>query len=141
MKLCYLIGMYVLLFQGLIAHQDDHFRSLFPLPSYKRVIDTSMKLYSDVLILEEKAVRHDRCDDLVDLIVGRLVRLESYIKQLIEEYQSSRTVSGEELAYLARLLEYMQITTEQLAQEAFTGSFNACLDRLKGGLSQALIIQ
>jgi len=124
----------VIFMAGMIIAQERPLDSIFPLPSYKKVIDTSMRVYSDLLILEEKSQRNDRVDEVVDLIVGRLVRMESYIKQLILDYHQSRTVSLEELDYLARLIEYMEITAEPLVKERFPAFFNTWLKGLKDDL-------
>lgn len=123
---------------GLCAH-DDALDALFPLPNYKKAIDTSMRVYSDLLILEEKAQRHERFEELVDIIVGRLVRMQSYIRQLIADYHVQKTVSRDELEYLAQLLEYMEITAEPLIHEQFPTLFNAWIMRLKDELKKALL--
>lgn len=119
---------------GMITAQERSLESIFPLPSYKKVIDTCMRIYSDLLILEEKSQRNDRTDEVVDLIVGRLVRMESYITQLVIDYHQARTVSLEELDYLARLIEYMEITAEPLVKERFPVFFNTWLKGLKEDL-------
>ena len=119
------------------AQQAD-LDALFPLPNFKKVIDTGMRIYSDLLILEEKTQRHERSEELMDLIIGRLVRLQSYVKTLINDYYVTRTVTSEELEYLARLLEYMQVTAEPLVNEKFPTLFNVWIDRLKTDLQNAL---
>ena len=119
--------------------QDINFDTLFVLPDFKKVVDTSMRIYSDLLILEEKAQRHERSDDLVDLIVGRLVRLQTYVRKLIYEYNIGKTVSFEELEYLSRLLEYMEITAEPLVKEQFPTLFNAWISAIKEEVKHNII--
>ena len=123
---------------GLYA-DDQSLDALFPLPNYKKAIDTSMRIYSDLLILEEKAQRNERSEELVDIIVGRLVRMQSYIRQLINDYHTQKTVSYDELEYLSQLLEYMEITAEPLIHERFPILFNNWISRLKNELKKVLI--
>lgn len=113
---------------------------LFPLQNYKKVIDTCMRVYSDLLILEEKAQRGERVEELVDIIVGRLVRMQSYVKQLIHDFHIEKTVSSDELEYLGQLLAYMEVAAHATTNDRFPILFNTWVQRLKDDLSKAVSV-
>ena len=125
---------------GIIGAQEMNrcFHAVYPLNSFKTVIDTCMRSYSDALILQDRIANHDRIDDLLDILVGRLVRLESYIEQLIYAYRYEATVSFDELEYLMHLLEYLEITIAETNYHQVAQGLNSITDRLKKDLKQAL---
>ena len=73
-----------------------------------------MRAYSDVLLLQDRAANHERIDELLDLLVGRLIRLQSYTEQLIYAYKYEATVTFDEIDYLVRMLEYLEITIPRI---------------------------
>jgi hypothetical protein len=119
----------------------DIFEGIFPLPSYKKVIDTAMRVYSDLLILEEKTTFCERSDEQIDMLVGRLVRLRSYINQVINEYRYEATVSIEDLYYLIRVLDYMEVTADHLSADSVPVKLNGVINELKGTLSRSIVVK
>ena len=97
-----------------------------------------MRSYSDVLILQDRIANHDRIDDLLDLLVGRLMRLESYIEQLIYAYRYEATVSFDELEYLVHMIDYLETTIADTNYHQVGHGLNAIMSRLKKDLKQAL---
>ena len=97
-----------------------------------------MRSYSDVLILQDRIANHDRIDDLLDMLVGRLMRLESYIEQLIYSYRYEATVSFDELEYLMHMLDYLEITVAETNYHQIGHGLNAIMGRLKNDLRQAM---
>ena len=112
--------------------------SIYPFNSFKSVVDTCMRSYSDVLILQDRIANHDRIDDLLDMLVGRLMRLESYIEQLIYSYRYEATVSFDELEYLMHMLDYLEITVAETNYHQIGHGLNAIMGRLKNDLRQAM---
>ncbi len=130
----------VLLFiaQGLAACEDNRFHRIFPLSSFKLVIDTCMRSYSDVLLLQDKIANHEKINDLLDLLVGRLIHLESYVEQLIFAYNNDATVSYEELEYLMKLIEHLEITITETECQNFSEPLNEITNCLKMELKKTL---
>lgn len=114
------------------------FKGVFPFISYKKVIDTCMRAYSDLLVLEERTTHHERSDEQIDLLVGRLVRLQNYFNQLVDDYHHEATVSLDDLQYLIRVLEYMEVTAEHLPSDSVPVRLNHCILQLKKMLTDSL---
>lgn len=123
-----------------ISAQDSgrNLNSIYPFNSFKSVIDTCMRSYSDALILHDRIANHERIDDLLDLLVGRLMRLESYIEQLIYAYRYEATVSFDELEYLMHMLDYLEITISETNYNKVGQGLNSIMERLKHELKDAL---
>ncbi len=123
----------------LIADENVHnLHSIYPFNSFKSVVDTCMRSYSDALLLQDRIANHDRIDDLLDTLVGRLMRLECYIEQLIYAYRYEATVSFDELEYLARMIEYLEITVSETNYHEVGHGLNAIMNRLKHDIKNTL---
>ena len=97
-----------------------------------------MRAYSDLLVLEERTTEYQRKDEQIDLLVGRLIRLQSYFNQLVYDYRYEATVSLDDLQYLVRVLEYMEITADHLPGDSVPVKLNQCIVQLKKMLTDAL---
>ncbi len=128
---------FVLLFPSLHAH-EDRFHKVYPLTSFKVVVDTCMRVYSDALLLQDRIANHERCDELLDLLVGRLMRLQSYVEQLIYSYKYEATVSFDEIEYLIQMIEYLEITLSDHTYKDVACSLNNVANHLKKELKQTL---
>ena len=142
MKIYYALVL-TILFSGTAYGADineelDYFEQIFPFVSYKKVIDTCMRAYSDLLVLEEKHSEYEIRDDHIDLLVGRIMRLRSYIKQLIYERHHEATVTEEDLMYVHKVLEYMEITATHLSADSVPVKLNRLLIMLKKMVSDDL---
>ncbi len=119
------------------AH-DNRFHKVYPFNGFKLVVDTCMRSYSDALLLQDRIANHEKCDELLDLLVGRLIRLQSYIEQLIYAYKYEATVSFDELEYLIRMLDYLEITLSDQAYHEISCALNHLANHLKQELKDAL---
>lgn len=111
---------------------------VFPLSSFKKVVDTCMRSYTDALVLHDLLAQHEKPDEQLDLLVGRLMRLQSYVEQLIVAYQNEATVSIDELDYLMRMIEYLEFTIDEHEHKSLAQGLNGITQRLKMELKQAL---
>ena len=121
---------------SLCVETEINLETIFPMLSYKKVIDTAMRIYSDLLILEKKHQRHEPFEELIDIIIGRMMRIQCYVKQLVHDYTVERTVSLDELEYLSHLFDYMEITSESFQTNQFPVLFNVWLSHLKNILTK-----
>lgn len=132
---------FIILFQSVytnILAREHGFHKVYPLTSFKVVVDTCMRVYSDALLLQDRIANHERCDELLDLLVGRLMRLQSYIEQLIYAYKYEATVSFDEIEYLIQMIEYLEITLSDHTYKDVACSLNNVANHLKKELKQTL---
>ena len=54
---------------GLNCQENDHFYHIFPLQSFKKVVDTCMRSYTDVLLLHDLLAQYEKYDEQLDLLV------------------------------------------------------------------------
>jgi methyl-accepting chemotaxis protein len=118
--------------------QNDIFHTIFPLGSFKMVIDTCMRSYTDALMIHDRIVAHEKIDELLDLIVGRLMRLHSYVDQLVVAYKNDATVTYDEIDYLIRMLEYLELTIHHDEFQEIAQALNTIIVELRGTLKNAL---
>jgi hypothetical protein len=118
--------------------QENHFHKVYPFNGFKLVVDTCMRSYSDALLFQDRIANHEKCDEILDLLVGRLIRLQSYVEQLIYAYKYEATVSFDELDYLVRMLDYLEITLSDEAYEEISCALNHIAHHLKRQLKDAL---
>ena len=137
MKILYIHLITSFIFFGLPA-QINFFHQIYPLNSFKLVIDTCVRSYSDALVLQEQAASGERIDELLDMLIGRLMRLQSYIDQLIYAYKYEATVSIDELEYLMQMIDYLDITVHQNVDTQINTGLNAITSKLKIDLKQAI---
>ena len=123
---------------GVSFADDNPFHKVYPLNGFKVVVDTCMRSYSDALLLQDRISNHEKCDELLDLLVGRLIRLQSYIEQLIYAYKYEATVSFDELDYLMRMLDYLEITLSDQTYQEISSTLNHLANQLKRQLKDAL---
>ncbi len=119
------------------AHESK-FHKVYPLNGFKVVVDTCMRSYSDALILQDRIANHEKCDEILDLLVGRLIRLQSYIEQLIYAYKFEATVSFDELEYLIRMIDYLELTLCDPAYQEISCTLNHLANHLKQELKNTL---
>ena len=117
------------------------FHAVYPFVSFKSVVDTCMRSYTDVLIMQDKIYLHERIDEQMDLLVGRLMRLKSYIEQAIIAYRFEATVTYDELEYVMRMLDYLEVTISEQGYHEVSASLNKIIFELKKQLKSALDIQ
>lgn len=118
--------------------QANHFHKVYPFNGFKLVVDTCMRSYSDALLLQDRIANHEKCDEILDLLVGRLIRLQSYVEQLIYAYKFEATVSFDELEYLARMLDYLELTLSDTAYKEISCTLNHLASQLKYQLKDTL---
>lgn len=119
--------------------QDNFcFHNIYPFNSFKKVVDTCMRTYTDVLILHDQIALQQKSDEQLDLLVGRLMRLQSYIEQLINAYRTEATISIDELDYLLQMIEYLEMTIDESEYKTIAHGLNCIMQRLKTELKQAL---
>lgn len=121
-----------------IRGHENRFHKVYPLTGFKVVVDTCMRAYSDALVLQDRIANHERCDELLDLLVGRLIRLQSYIEQLIYAYKYEATVSFDEIEYLIQMIDYLELTLSDHAYKDIACSLNNIANHLKKELKQTL---
>ncbi len=120
--------------------QEDNicFHSIYPFNSFKKVVDTCMRTYTDVLILQDQIALQQKSDEQLDILVGRLMRLQSYIEQLINEYRTEATITIDELDYLLQMINYLELTIDESEYKSLAHGLNCIMHRLKNELKQAL---
>lgn len=125
---------------GIYAQEQDtfYFHNIYPFNSFKKVVDTCMRTYTDVLILQDQIALQQKSDEQLDLLVGRLMRLQSYIEQLIDAYRNEATICMDELNYLLQMIEYLELTIDENEHKALAQGLNAIMQRLKKELKQTL---
>ncbi len=126
------------LFFSINSNDSVHFNKIYPLSSFKSVVDACVRSYSDVLLFQDRVGQHEKVDDLLDILVGRLMRLQSYLEQLRYGYQKEATVSFEELEYLMHMLEYLEVTVAENKSDTVTQGLNAIIESLKDNLKKTL---
>lgn len=134
------VTLIMMLMVGVSANEQDafYFHHIYPLNSFKKVVDTCMRAYTDVLILQDQIALQQKSDEQLDLLVGRLMRLQSYIEQLINAYRTEATITIDELDYLLQMIEYLQMTIDENEYRSLAIGLNSIMQRLKGELKQAL---
>lgn len=139
MKSLYLIGIvHLLIFLATWGQQENPYHQIFPLTHFKNAVDTCIRSYSDALLLQDRMAVHEKYDELLDTLVGRLARLQSYIEQLIYGYSYEAIFSYDELEYLAQMLEYLEVTIAQNEHDPLSQALNAITRKLKLNLKQAI---
>lgn len=123
------------------AMHEPYFHSLYPFISFKSIVDTCMKSYTDVLLIQDRLYCHEKIDEQVDLLVGRLMRLKSYIDQAIYAYKHEATITYDELEYLLRMLDYLEVTIAEQSYKQIYDSLNVIISDFKKEIRQALQIQ
>lgn len=123
-----------------VAAPENKFHKVYPFNGFKAVVDTCMRSYSDALLLQDKITNREKCDELLDLLVGRLIRLQSYVEQLIYAYKYEATVSFDELEYLMRMLEYLEITLSDTTYLEISCTLNHLANHIKQELKDTLSI-
>lgn len=118
--------------------QENRFHKVYPLNGFKTVVDTCMRSYSDALLLQDRIANHEKGDEILDLLVGRLIRLQSYIEQLIYAYKYEATVSFDELEYLIRMIDYLELTLSDQSYQEIACTLNHLANQLKQELKDAL---
>lgn len=128
------------IFQGGLRSKEsaDIFKQIYPFNSFKGVVDTCVRSYTDVLLLHDEIANNEKTDEAIDLLVGRLMRLGSYIEQVIYAYKNEATVSFDELDYLMKMLEYLEITLEQGNYPGLANGLNTIIIGLKSDLQRAM---
>jgi hypothetical protein len=138
----FVVYVFLLLFLSIgnncAALSPSYFHHIYPFNSFKKVIDTCMRSYGDALALQDRITNRERYDDTIDLLVGRLIRLQSYIQQVIYAYQYEATVTFDELDYLLRMLDYLELTIAEGAYKDIIQGLNSILNQLKTDLKQVL---
>lgn len=83
------------------------------IPSYRHIVQTSLQIYQDLLNLEDVryAIKTNK-QYVIDGLLGKLVRLYTYIKHIQHAFNHEATVSKEEIYFLIDLLEHIHLTTE-----------------------------
>lgn len=114
------------------------FHAIYPFNSFKKVVDTCMRAYTDVLILQDQIALQQKSDEQLDMLVGRLMRLQSYIEQLINEYRTEATITVDELDYLLQMIQYLEMTIDENEYKSLAQGLNCIMQRLKNELKQAL---
>lgn len=90
-----------------------------------------MRSYTDVLLIQDRLYCNEKIDEQLDLLVGRLMRLQSYIDQAVYAYRFEATITYDELEYLLRMLDYLEVTiTEQKYQQVYN-SLNGIINDFK----------
>lgn len=131
----------VLFFLSGRLQSESLFNVLYPYTSFKSIVDTCMRSYTDVLHIQDRIYCNEKIDEQVDLLVGRLMRLKSYIDQAIYAYRFEATVTYDELEYLMKMLDYLEITiSEQHYKQVYT-SLNVLIADFKKQIRQALEVQ
>ena len=120
------------------AQAYEFYHQIYPFNSFKVVVDTCMRSYSDVLILQDRIANNERVDEIIDLLVGRLIRLESYVDQLAVAYKYEATVTYEEIDYLIRMLEYLEVTIAQHEYQYLVHGINSITLQLKNDLKKII---
>lgn len=117
------------------------FHSLYPFVSFKSIVDTCMRSYTDVLHIQDRLYCNEKIDEQVDLLVGRLMRLRSYIEQAIYAYKYEATITYDELEYLLRMLDYLEVTIAEQHHKNVYSSLNDIINEFKKQIRHALDIQ
>ena len=126
----YFLGLMVVAQVSSAVSSGALFHSVYPFASFKSIVDTCVKSYTDVLLIQDRLHAHEKIDEQVDVLVGRLMRLKSYIEQAIHTY--------EELDYLLRMLEYLEITFEETRYKPVAHELNTVIEQFKYQLRSAL---
>lgn len=123
---------------SIVGYDFTCFHHVYPFNSFKIVIDTCVRTYSDALVLHDCMVNNEQYDELLDVLVGRLIRLQSYIEQLLYAYKYEATVTFEELDYLRAMLDYLEVTIEQADHKDIAHGLNTVTLHLKRILKEGI---
>lgn len=137
----FFIGFFLIISMRVVFTQQPFFHSMYPFTSFKSIVDTCMRSYTDVLLIQDRIYCNEKIDEQVDLLVGRLMRLRSYIEQAIYAYRFEATVTYDELEYLLRMLDYLEVTINEQHYKQVYASLNVIITDFKKQIRQALDIQ
>lgn len=126
---------------GMNIHAFGQFHSLYPFISFKSIVDTCMRSYTDVLHIQDRLYCNEKIDEQIDLLVGRLIRLRSYIEQAIYAYKYEATITYDELEYLLRMLDYLEVTVAEQHHQSVYSSLNTIISEFKKQIRHALDMQ
>lgn len=136
----FFFGLFIVFFNTTTC-SEPFFNVLYPFTSFKSIVDTCMRSYTDVLLIQDRIYSNEKIDEQVDLLVGRLMRLKSYIDQAIFAYRFEATVTYDELEYLLRMLDYLEITLNEQKYRHVYDSLNVIICDFKKQIRHALDIQ
>jgi hypothetical protein len=108
----------------------------FSRTSYGEILNTCMKVYADLLLLEELSVVDERAQDVLDMLTGRLVRLHSYVQHITTMYRKEAILDSTDIAYLFSICEYFEVKSPQLIQDDIPVHLNVLIDEIKKALAQ-----
>lgn len=100
-----------------------------------------MRSYTDMLLIQDRVYCNEKIDEQVDLLVGRLMRLQSYIDQAVYAYRFEATITYDELEYLLRMLDYLEVTIGEQKYQQVYSSLNTIINDFKKKIRQALDVQ
>lgn len=107
-----------LFFSGMSAEdtQAVSFDTLFPALPLKKTLDTCMQIWGEIRSLDTLSKKEPYYQEIHDLVVGRLVRLNGYIDQIIEELNDGAFFTRTDIDYLLSIID--RITYERATVEA-----------------------
>jgi|GEM_PF-3033728 len=129
-----------MMYIGMYGYDNAIFHKIFPLGSFKAVVDTCMRSYTDALMMQDRIAAREKIDELLDLIVGRLIRLQSYVDQIVVAYKKDATVTYDEIDYLVRMLEYLEVTLQCDEFQEIAHSLNMIITQLRNTLKNTIDI-
>lgn len=94
------------------------FDTLFPEMPLKTTLDTCMQIWGDIRSLDALPKKGPSYQEKHDLIVGRLVRLNGYIDQIIQELNEGASFVRADIDYLLSIIDH--ITYERTMDETKT---------------------
>ncbi len=132
-----------LTFVGLLIAHDDKitvsFDRLFPSSSFKMVLDTCMQIWGDLKMLRECNQSDQDCSILSDGVIGKLARLNTYVKQMIREYKKKAFFSLDDAEYLVVIIETIANEHKDIIEYAtYNGTGYKLLQDIKTQLQQLL---
>lgn len=108
----------------------------FERTSYGEILNTCMRIYADLLLLEELSVIDGRAQDLLDMLTGRLVRLHSYVHHITTMYRKEAILDSTDIAYLFSICEYFEVKSPHLVQDDIPVHLNVLIHEIKEALAQ-----
>src|ERR1700691_1618091 len=108
----------------------------FSRTSYGEMLNTCMKIYADLLLLEELSIVDERAQDLLDMLTGRLVRLHSYVQHITTMYRKEAILDSTDIAYLFSICEYFEVKSPQLVHDDIPVHLNVLINEIKEALAQ-----
>lgn len=131
----------LLVFFSQMSAQDKrrrriNFESLFPPTTYKNALETSMQVWSDLVEWREDGLLTGSEEDVTDLIVGRLIRLQGYIQKLFSDHKiKKRIYSNDDLSYLSSIIDLAGAELDSLAQQ-YSDLDIACVEDYLNAIKQ-----